>query len=270
MPINTHPQSLHQHRQHYQGSSSNSSGGEDLPDTKPTIDALIHDTFVTTNRPAPLSTCASPPSSRATTPKHPTYVMRGQRPRPHVTLHRCQSVDGAVVVPVADAQHLARRLRTSHDALLTDFSRLEESIEDTHSRPPTIVVVDEFLRNDYGQPGLPNNMLVLTLEDWRGAAKVQLLESQGLRIIHSPSMALADLLAQLHGANVKKLIVEGASSYHDEIVGAGLYDKILITTIPVLQLRLAPKLVNVQYEVLGNSIVMTAEPEFPVTSRTFP
>lgn len=198
--------------------------------------------------------------------------MRGQRPRPHVTLHRCQSVDGVAVVPVADAQQLARRLRTSHDALLTDFVLLEEGLEDTHSRPPTttIVVVDEFLRNDYGQPGLPHNMLILTLEDWRGAAKVQLLESQGLRIIHSPSMALADLLAQLHGANVKKLIVEGASSYHDEIVGAGLYDKILITTIPVLQLRLAPKLVNVQYEVLGNSIVMTAEPEFPVTSRTSP
>lgn len=255
-------------------SSPFGSSSEELSDIKPTIDALIHDTFVT-SRPASHSTCASPPSTRATTPKMPTYMVRGQRPRPHVTLHRCQSVDGEAMVPAEDAATLARRLWASHDALLTDFAmagRAGDQWEKT-----TLVVVDEFLRNDYKGGRLAPNLLVLTLEDWRGSAKAQLLEALGLRMLFSPSMRIGDLLEQLHNMGIKKLIVEGTPTHYHEIIGAGLYDKILVTTVPVFQGRpgttsvpatqpVPPKLVNVQYEVLGNSIVMTAEPEFEASS----
>lgn len=97
-------------------SSSTASSSSDI---RPALDSILHDTFN-------LSRGTPPGTPRSTTPKPPSYIVRGQRPRPHVTLHTWQSLDGLTVDIGPETTPLSQRLRGKHDAIIGEGNFVDQ------------------------------------------------------------------------------------------------------------------------------------------------
>ena len=86
-------------------------------DAKPAIDSIVHDTFILRSSP--------PGTPRPMTSKLPSYALRGQRPRPHVTLNTFKGLDAFT----------RRRLRALLRRQEKQTSRMGKSLAD-HKRWP--------------------------------------------------------------------------------------------------------------------------------------
>jgi riboflavin biosynthesis pyrimidine reductase len=234
------------------------------PDIKPTIDEIVHDTFTLQAR------STSPPTSprpSINSSKIPSFVIRGQRPRPHVTVSYFQSLDGALIESGGvETTHLVGRLRSSHDAVLTDHLDYPNKNGERPSNPK-IILFNEDLKdsNDVMNFDL-SRITIVTRMDLQKSHRADQLIDAGAQLLFSPSMDLADVLETIYSHGIRKLVVE--SSLVHRFISQSLFDKMVMIIVPLFATntnaftKVKPRLINVNYEVLGSDIVVTAEPEF--------
>lgn len=218
-------------------------------DLKPTIDSIVHDTF-TLGLPR-----SSPPATpaRSVTPKVPSYVLRGQRPRPHVTLCLVRGLDGGSAEVGDEAAQLTLRLRATHDAVLAHSTHAHHLVHVSNA-----VILDEDLSAEgYSDASSPQS--IVCHERMRTSDRQLGLSQQGHRLLFAPSFGLEDILHVLHSASIRKVVVEG-SPLVESIIAARLYDKLLVSIAPRFS-GLPCALGNIHYEVLGHDIVLSAEPQ---------
>lgn len=237
------------------------------PDVKPIIDEIVSDALTLSSLPAT--------SAHYHNKLSPPYILRGQRPRPHVTLNLAQTLDGIMSVEAGpEALHLAHRLRSSHDAVLTMYgSELLEALDSNGSAFAGMkIIIDADLKTCDIQGDLRNCILICR-PDLEGSRKAISLQGAGARLLFPISMEMPDVLETLYKAGgIRKVIVEGSlgSTFLTMPI---IFDKIIITIIPKyttsnstsqnpVHVLNRPKLRNIQYEVLGSDIVLTAEPEY--------
>lgn len=219
-------------------------------DLKPTIDSIVHDTF-TLGLPR-----SSPPATpaRSVTPKVPSYVLRGQRPRPHVTLCLVRGLDGGLVEIGDEASQLALRLRATHDAVLALSFHAQQHL----ALVSNAIIIDEDLSSNF-YSNAPSPRSVVCHERMKTSDRQLELSRQGHRLLFASSFNLEDILHVLHASGLRKVIVEG-SSLVESIITAGLYDKLLVSIAPRFG-DISCTLGNVHYEILGQDIVLSAEPQ---------
>lgn len=229
---------------------------------KSTIDEIVHDTFLTKS----FSSSRSPPSTPRV--KSPSCATLEQRTRPHLTISYFQSLDGALdAVPGEETLHLVHRLRSSHDAILTDpASPLAALGCGTARHYPRVILLDARLDLDLPSPHTLSGVWLVCGEDMRGSAKAHALQARGAHIVCAASEGLADVLETLYAHGVRKLVVEGRVAH--SFIAASLFDKLIVTIVPTFASATSafpagprPKLTNVRYEVLGSDIILTAEPD---------
>ncbi|PJF18203.1 hypothetical protein PSACC_01980 [Paramicrosporidium saccamoebae] len=236
---------------------------ESCPDIKPTIDSIVHDTFTLSPRsttPPNSFNSLNSPGSRPATPKVPPYVARGQRPRPQVTLSYCQSVDGGVAVAGGEASYLADRLRSCHDAVLTG-----EVLDHDLSVFNRIIVLDEHVsRMSLEGPDLSKVWIVSQAVEGETH-----LQTKCARIITPTSMSLEDILQALLEAGIRKLAIEGCLAVR--FLETAMFDKLVVTIVPTFSEQTStrvvvkkPRLTNTHFEVLGDNVILTAEPDFEI------
>lgn len=208
-----------------------------------------------------------PPASRRRTPP---FLVRGQRPRPQVTLRYMQSLDGSLTVPekshLPDLQpispgqmcesvdcaadsvvHFVGRLRSNHDAILIGVNtvlRDDPELQSGHAgaRQPQPIILDTDLQFPLAKsklmrhPKLPWIFCRTGLEsDERRAA----LEAAGLRVFHVPQekesghLSLEAVLERLYEEmEVGRVVVEGGVSVLEGFIRQRLFDKVVILMAP--------------------------------------
>jgi riboflavin biosynthesis pyrimidine reductase len=161
-----------------------------------------------------------------------------------------------------EASYLADRLRSRHDAVLTG-----EALGQDLGVFNRIIVLDEYICSmDLENVDLSKVWIVSTVE---GETNVAKLQAKGARVITPTSMSLEDILQALLEAGIHKLAIEGCLAVR--FLETAIFDKLVVTIVPAFSEQTStcaitkkPQLTNTHFEVLGDNVVFTAEPDFEI------
>jgi diaminohydroxyphosphoribosylaminopyrimidine deaminase/5-amino-6-(5-phosphoribosylamino)uracil reductase len=176
--------------------------------------------------------------------------------RPHVTLKVAMTLDGKIAdgegasrwITGGPARHEAHRLRSEADAILVgigtvlaDDPELTVRLDRPWPREPYRVVLDCQARTPTAarilRAATADRTLVMVGESAPGDA-VDLLAAAGATVVRGPArdgqLDLGPVLADLHGRDVRALLVEGGAAVHGAFVDAGLVDRVAVFVAPML------------------------------------
>ena len=184
------------------------------------------------------------------------FFTAARRNRPHVTLKWAATLDGAT----ADAKRSSRwitgpearleghRLRSRADAIvvgigtaLADDPALDVRVGTPWPREPFRVVVDSRARLPATArligAGMPERALV-AVTDAADAERVGALEARGATVLrctsHEGHVDAGDLLSRLGARDVRGVLVEGGGQLAWAFLEAGLVDRVVAFTAPML------------------------------------
>ncbi|MCP8895643.1 bifunctional diaminohydroxyphosphoribosylaminopyrimidine deaminase/5-amino-6-(5-phosphoribosylamino)uracil reductase RibD [Shinella daejeonensis] len=191
------------------------------------------------------------------------YLIRQTRKRPHVTLKLAVSADGmigragtgqvAITGPVSRGQ--VHVLRAETDAILVgigtalaDDPELTCRLPGLQDRSPARIVLDPRLElspaSRLARTAKDVPVMVVTTEAQDGlvgdvdpgtrAARAAALEAMGVEILRCDPRRLDDLLMALATRGMSSLLVEGGARTAGSFLDAGLVDRILLFTGPVV------------------------------------
>jgi diaminohydroxyphosphoribosylaminopyrimidine deaminase/5-amino-6-(5-phosphoribosylamino)uracil reductase len=184
------------------------------------------------------------------------FITAARRGRPHVTLKWAATLDGATAdsrrssrwVTGTQARLEAHRLRSRADAVvvgigtaLADDPALDVRLGSPWPREPFRVVVDSFARLPVTarliEAGRPERALV-AVTDAADAERVGELEARGVTVLRCKSQEghvdVTDLVSRLGGLDVSGILVEGGGTLASAFLEAGLVDRIVAFTAPML------------------------------------
>ena len=184
------------------------------------------------------------------------FITAARRGRPHVTLKWAATLDGATAdsrrssrwVTGTQARLEAHRLRSRADAVvvgigtaLADDPALDVRLGSPWPREPFRVVVDSFARLPVTarliEAGRPERALV-AVTDAADAERVGGLEARGVTILRCKSQEghvdVTDLVSRLGGLDVSGILVEGGGTLASAFLEAGLVDRLVAFTAPML------------------------------------
>jgi len=184
------------------------------------------------------------------------FITAAQRGRPHVTLKWAATLDGATAdsrrssrwVTGTQARLEAHRLRSRADAVvvgigtaLADDPALDVRLGSPWPREPFRVVVDSFARLPVTarliEAGRPERALV-AVTDAADAERVGGLEARGVTVLRCKSQEghvdVTDLVSRLGGLDVSGILVEGGGTLASAFLEAGLVDRLVAFTAPML------------------------------------
>lgn len=209
--------------------------------------------------------------------------------RPFVTLSYAQSVDGSITrqrgQPLAlsgqESMTLTHQLRTNHDAILVgigtvlaDDPRL--TVRLVAGPDPQPIILDSQLRLPLTakllteHPHKPIVATTATADPHKEAA----LQDRGAVVVRLPAMgngrvSLPALLAWLHHAGIRRLMVEGGANIITSFLAAQLVDRLVITVAPLLVGGLnavgnlngsgLPQLKNTHTQWLGKDMILSGD-----------
>lgn len=209
--------------------------------------------------------------------------------RPFVTLSYAQSVDGSITrqrgQPLAlsgqESMTLTHQLRTNHDAILVgigtvlaDDPRL--TVRLVAGPDPRPIILDSQLRLPLTakllteHPHKPIVATTATADPHKEAA----LQDRGAVVVRLPAMgngrvSLPALLAWLHHAGIRRLMVEGGANIITSFLAAQLVDRLVITVAPLLVGGLnavgnlngsgLPQLKNTHTQWLGKDMILSGD-----------
>jgi len=184
------------------------------------------------------------------------FITAARRGRPHVTLKWAATLDGATAdsrrssrwVTGTQARLEAHRLRSRADAVvvgigtaLADDPALDVRLGSPWPREPFRVVVDSFARLPVTarliEAGRPERALV-AVTDAADAERVGGLEARGVTVLRCKSQEghvdVTDLVSRLGGLDVSGILVEGGGTLASAFLEAGLVDRLVAFTAPML------------------------------------
>jgi len=184
------------------------------------------------------------------------FITAARRGRPHVTLKWAATLDGATAdsrrssrwVTGTQARLEAHRLRSRADAVvvgigtaLADDPALDVRLGSPWPREPFRVVVDSFARLPVTarliEAGRPERALV-AVTDAADAERVGGLEARGVTVLRCKSQEghvdVTDLVSRLGGLDVSGILVEGGGTLASAFLEAGLVDRLVTFTAPML------------------------------------
>jgi diaminohydroxyphosphoribosylaminopyrimidine deaminase / 5-amino-6-(5-phosphoribosylamino)uracil reductase len=184
------------------------------------------------------------------------FITAARRGRPHVTLKWAATLDGATAdsrrssrwVTGTQARLEAHRLRSRADAVvvgigtaLADDPALDVRLGSPWPREPFRVVVDSFARLPVTarliEAGRPERALV-AVTDAADADRVGGLEARGVTVLRCKSQEghvdVTDLVSRLGGLDVSGILVEGGGTLASAFLEAGLVDRLVAFTAPML------------------------------------
>jgi 3,4-dihydroxy 2-butanone 4-phosphate synthase/GTP cyclohydrolase II len=209
--------------------------------------------------------------------------------RPTVTLSYAQSLDGSITAhrgqPTAisgpDSMTMTHQLRAEHDAILVGVNTIiaddpQLTVRLVDGRSPQPIILDSCLRTPRSAQLLQNGRTpwIATTEQADPAHQAE-LEAAGARILRLPANAngqvdLALLLDCLAQEGIHSLMVEGGAGIITGFLSAQLVDRVVLTIAPLFIGGVAavgrllslngephPRLRNVQYQTLGEDIVIS-------------
>ena len=184
------------------------------------------------------------------------FITAARHGRPHVTLKWAATLDGATAdsrrssrwVTGTQARLEAHRLRSRADAVvvgigtaLADDPALDVRLGSPWPREPFRVVVDSFARLPVTarliEAGRPERALV-AVTDAADAERVGGLEARGVTVLRCKSQEghvdVTDLVSRLGGLDVSGILVEGGGTLASAFLEAGLVDRLVAFTAPML------------------------------------
>jgi len=184
------------------------------------------------------------------------FITAARRGRPHVTLKWAATLDGATAdsrrssrwITGTQARLEAHRLRSRADAVvvgigtaLADDPALDVRLGSPWPREPFRVVVDSFARLPVTarliEAGRPERALV-AVTDAADAERVGGLEARGVTVLRCKSQEghvdVTDLVSRLGGLDVSGILVEGGGTLASAFLEAGLVDRLVAFTAPML------------------------------------
>jgi diaminohydroxyphosphoribosylaminopyrimidine deaminase/5-amino-6-(5-phosphoribosylamino)uracil reductase len=184
------------------------------------------------------------------------FITAARRGRPHVTLKWAATLDGATAdsrrssrwITGAEARLEAHRLRSRADAVLigigtalADDPALDVRLGSPWPREPFRVVVDSFARLPVTArligAGMAERALV-AVTDAADAERLGGLEARGVTVLRCKSQEghvdVSDLLSRLGNLDVSGILVEGGGTLAWAFLEAGLVDRLVAFTAPML------------------------------------
>jgi 3,4-dihydroxy 2-butanone 4-phosphate synthase/GTP cyclohydrolase II len=178
---------------------------------------------------------------------------------------------------------LTHQMRAHHDAILIGVGTViadDPRLTVRHARgpDPQPVIVDSRLRFPLWAKLLRGERRPwLAATDAADAGRQAALEAAGARVIRLPAdangmVSLPALLAYLHQAHVRSLMVEGGATVISNFLAEHLADRLVLTIAPLLlgglnavanlgQLngRVLPRLSQPRYQALGQDVILFGE-----------
>jgi diaminohydroxyphosphoribosylaminopyrimidine deaminase/5-amino-6-(5-phosphoribosylamino)uracil reductase len=176
--------------------------------------------------------------------------------RPHVTLKWAATLDGATAdarrssrwITGPEARLEAHRLRSRADAIvvgigtaLADDPALDVRMGKPWPREPFRAVVDSSARLPVTarliRSGMPERALV-AVTDAADAERLGVLEARGVTVLrcksHEGHVDVSDLVSRLGALDVAAVLVEGGGELAGAFLEAGLVDRVVVFTAPLL------------------------------------
>ena len=176
--------------------------------------------------------------------------------RPHVTLKWAATLDGATAdarrssrwITGPEARLEAHRLRSRADAIvvgigtaLADDPALDVRMGKPWPREPFRAVVDSSARLPVTarliRSGMPERALV-AVTDAADAERLGVLEARGVTVLrcksHEGRVDVSDLVSRLGALDVAAVLVEGGGELAGAFLEAGLVDRVVAFTAPLL------------------------------------
>lgn len=197
--------------------------------------------------------------------EHLRFESNGSHNRPHVTLTFAQSQDGKIAGPGktqlalsgAESMLMTHTLRTMHDGIMVGIGTLLNDNPQLNARllsnPPPVaqlprpIVLDSNLRTPLDcklvrnfASGIGRQPLVLA-SSAASSNNGARLQAAGVEVIQLSDHAAkgdpldwANVLEQIHGAGVRRLMVEGGAAVIDSLMQQPhLIDALIVTIAPV-------------------------------------
>ena len=184
------------------------------------------------------------------------FITAARRGRPHVTLKWAATLDGATAdvrfgsrwITGSEARLEAHRMRSRADAVvvgigtvLTDDPGLDVRLGDPWPREPFRVVVDSRARLPVTArligAGKPERALV-AVTDAADPERLASLETRGVTVLRCKSQEgqvdVSDLVSRLGALAVDGILVEGGGKLAWAFLEAGLVDRVVAFTAPML------------------------------------
>jgi diaminohydroxyphosphoribosylaminopyrimidine deaminase/5-amino-6-(5-phosphoribosylamino)uracil reductase len=184
------------------------------------------------------------------------FITAARRGRPHVTLKWAVTLDGATAdvrrgsrwITGSEARLEAHRLRSRADAVvvgigtaLTDDPALDVRLGGPWPREPFRVVVDSRARLPVTArligAGKPERALV-AVTDAADPERLESLEARGVTVLRCKSQEgqvdVSDLVSRLGALDVGGILVEGGGKLAWAFLEAGLVDRVVAFTAPML------------------------------------
>ena len=184
------------------------------------------------------------------------FITAARRGRPHVTLKWAATLDGATAdvrrgsrwITGFEARLEAHRMRSRADAVvvgigtvLTDDPGLDVRLGGHWPREPFRVVVDSRARLPVTArligAGRPERALV-AVTDAADSERLESLETRGVTVLRCKSQEgqvdVSDLLSRLGALDVGGILVEGGGKLAWAFLEAGLVDRVVAFTAPML------------------------------------
>ena len=206
--------------------------------------------------------------------------------RPYITLSYAQSLDGSIaarrgeqtIISGPEAGRLTHRLRAAHDAILVGIGTViaddpQLTVRLVRGPDPQPVIVDSRLRFPAWARLLKGERRPwIATTEAADPGRAAALEAAGARVIRLPAdpggmVSLPALLAFLHHAHIRSLMVEGGATVISNFLAAHLADRLVLTIAPMLlgglnavadlgQLngRVMPRLARPRYQALGKDV----------------
>lgn len=185
-------------------------------------------------------------------------------PRPVVTVHFAQSLDGRIATRTGDSQwvsgsqslRLAHQLRASHDAVmvgigtaLIDNPRL--TVRLARGRSPRRIVVDSTLRIPLDARVLAEgaDQTILATTTRAAPERIRAVEERGATVLFAArnprgQVDLSDLLARLAARDIGSILVEGGRGLITAMLQDALVSRLVIC--------IAPKVIGAGIEAIGD------------------
>jgi diaminohydroxyphosphoribosylaminopyrimidine deaminase/5-amino-6-(5-phosphoribosylamino)uracil reductase len=184
------------------------------------------------------------------------FISAARRGRPHITLKWAATLDGVTAdvqrgsrwITGPEARLEAHRMRSRADAVvvgigtaLTDDPALDVRLGGPWPREPFRVVVDSLARLPVTArligAGKPERALV-AVTDAADPGRLESLESRGVTVLkcksHEGQVDVTDLVSRLGALEVGGILVEGGGKLAWAFLEAGLVDRVVAFTAPLL------------------------------------
>jgi len=188
----------------------------------------------------------------------------GRTPRPRVTLHYAQTLDGRIATRTGNSQwisgasslRLAHELRAAHAAVMVGLGTVNAdnprlTVRLAPGGSPLRIVADSMLRIKADRHVLTDGAAPTLIATTTHApdARVAALRREGVEVLALPPdsagrVDLAALLSALAQRGITSILVEGGGCLITSLLAAGVVDRLVAC--------IAPKLVGTGIDAVGN------------------